>query len=148
MKCVITKAAGRCRTYLPVQYEEYPTASVIAELFILVCSKIILVPRTSQKMVRRYFFNGCGHRNCIQFNVSFPKRSQIPRESLLRPKPVDISKDKKKPRMQFYWLPKSKFSNGMDVLRVPVIPETDHGSIHEIGLWDVRTGQQIRSWHV
>ena len=46
--------------------------------------------------------------------------------------------------MQFYRLPRSN----LDVLHVPTIPDTEDGTIHEVGLWDVRTDQRIRSVHM
>ena len=58
--------------------------------------------------------------------------------------PVELSDDKKKLRVKFYRLPRSI----LDVLHVPTIPDTEDGAIHEVGLWDVRTDQRIRSGHV
>ncbi|KAN0072672.1 hypothetical protein V8E54_002082 [Elaphomyces granulatus] len=53
--------------------------------------------------------------------------------------------DKKSLKVQFYWLPKCKHSNSVDILRVPTIPGNADGKLRDIGLWNVKTDQRIRS---
>ena len=58
--------------------------------------------------------------------------------------PLSCLTIKKKLRVKFYRLPRSI----LDVLHVSTIPDTEDGAIHEVGLWDVRTDQRIRSVHM
>jgi HNH endonuclease len=60
-------------------------------------------------------------------------------------KPIEISDDKKSLKVQFYWLLKCKHSNSVDILRVPTIPGNSDGKLRDIGLWNVKTDQRIRS---
>jgi hypothetical protein len=58
---------------------------------------------------------------------------------------MEMSDDKKSLKVQFYWLPKCKHSNSVDILRVPTIPGNADGKLWDIGLWNVKTDQRIIS---
>jgi hypothetical protein len=60
-------------------------------------------------------------------------------------KPKEISNDKKRLTVKFFWLPRNKYSPTVDILRTPLIPEDLDGRNHGVGLWNFYTDQRIRS---
>ena len=49
--------------------------------------------------------------------------------------PKEISNDKKRLMVKFYWLPRYQHSDKVDILCSPSIPEDGDGENHEVGLW-------------
>jgi HNH endonuclease len=77
-----------------------------------------------------------------------PNAHRYHERALFALKPIEVSEDKGKLRVQFYWLPRNKLSNSIDILTVPAIPDNENGAIHEIGLWNIKTDERIRSGYV
>jgi len=63
-------------------------------------------------------------------------------------KPKEISNDKKTLKVEFYWLPRYSHSHQVDILRTPSIPKHSDGITGEVGLWNIQTGEKIRSGDV
>jgi hypothetical protein len=59
--------------------------------------------------------------------------------------PKEISNDKKRLTVKFYWLPRYQHSDKIDILYSPSIPEDGDGENHGVGLWNVSTKKQIYS---
>ena len=53
-----------------------------------------------------------------------PNAHRYHERALFALKPIEVSDDKGKLRVQFYWLPRNKLSNSIDILTVPAIPDT------------------------
>src|SRR4051794_8090914 len=50
--------------------------------------------------------------------------------------PKEISNDKKRLIVRFYWLPRYQHSDEVDILCSPLIPEDLDGDNHEVSLWN------------
>jgi hypothetical protein len=59
--------------------------------------------------------------------------------------PKEISNDKKRLTVKFYWLPRYQHSDEVDILYSPSIPEDLDGENHGVGLWNLSTKKQICS---
>jgi hypothetical protein len=59
--------------------------------------------------------------------------------------PKEISNDKKRLTVKFFWLPRYQYSPKVDILNSPSIPEDSDGLNHGVGLWNLYTNKQIRS---
>jgi hypothetical protein len=59
--------------------------------------------------------------------------------------PKEISNDKKRLTVKFYWLPRYQYSDEVDILCSPLIPEDLDGENHGVGLWNLSTKKQICS---
>jgi hypothetical protein len=59
--------------------------------------------------------------------------------------PKEISNDKKRLTVKFYWLPRYQHSDKVDILCSPSIPEDGDGENHEVGLWNRSTKKQVCS---
>ena len=59
--------------------------------------------------------------------------------------PKEISEDKKRLKVKFFWMPRYSYSAKVDILRTPSIPEDSDGRIRRVGLWNVLTDEKIRS---
>jgi hypothetical protein len=59
--------------------------------------------------------------------------------------PKEISNDKKRLMVKFYWLPRYQHSDEVDILSSPLIPEDGDGENHGVGLWNFSTEKQIYS---
>jgi hypothetical protein len=59
--------------------------------------------------------------------------------------PKEISDDKKRLTVKFFWLPRNQYSPTVDILRTPLIPEDLDGQNHGVGLWNFHTDKRIRS---
>jgi len=150
MKCVITKAAEPVDVahIYPFSMRNIRQPLSLPSFSFWSVLKLFWSPERVKKWYDAIFSTDAGTEIVSNLMCLCPNAHRYHERAFFALKPVDISEDKKKLRMQFYWLPKNKFSNGVDALRVPVIPETEDGSIHEIGLWDVKTRQEIHSGHV
>src|ERR1700761_216370 len=59
--------------------------------------------------------------------------------------PKEISNDKKRLTVKFFWLPRNQYSSKVDILRTPLIPEDSDGEHLGVGLWSIHTGKPICS---
>jgi hypothetical protein len=59
--------------------------------------------------------------------------------------PKEISNDKKRLIVKFYWLPRYQHFDKVDILYSPSIPEDGDGENHGVGLWNLSTKKQICS---
>src|SRR3954468_23667005 len=53
--------------------------------------------------------------------------------------PKEISDDKKRLTVKFFWLPRNQYSPKVDILSSPLIPEDLDGRNHGVGLWNFHT---------
>jgi hypothetical protein len=59
--------------------------------------------------------------------------------------PKEISNDKKRLTVKFFWLPRNQYSPKVDILHTPLIPEDLDGRNLGVGLWNFHTDKRIRS---
>jgi hypothetical protein len=67
------------------------------------------------------------------------------RQAYFALEPKEISNDKKRLTVKFFWLPRYQYSPKVDILNSPSIPEDLDGLNHGVGLWNLYTNKQIRS---
>src|SRR3954452_13940236 len=57
--------------------------------------------------------------------------------------PKEISNDKKRLTVKFFWLPRYVYSLEVDILNSPSTPEDSDGLNHGVGLWNLYTNNRI-----
>jgi hypothetical protein len=91
--------------------------------------------------------NGTGIETCVNLITLSPTVHAAWQQALFALKPLELSNDKKRLTLQFFWLPKNNITNDVDVLRRPD-PMASLEGVDGFFLFDFRTNRRISSGHI